>query len=180
MSPDDLEVLYYGNPELRKVCAEVTTFDDELVGLAQEMERCMIAERGIGLAAPQVGRTVRMLLADAPGHGGSGVLCLVNPEIVESSREEDKYQEGCLSFPEIFADVKRPVRVRVRYQDLEGREHEVTDDALLARIIQHEIDHLQGVLFIDHLSTIKRRMLGKKLKELSRRASEQRAAARGG
>jgi peptide deformylase len=172
-----LEVLLYGSTELRQKSAEVTDFDDELRTLARRMEASMLAENGIGLAAPQVGVHRRMLLAEGRGDAVPRIHTLVNPEIVELSREKDKYQEGCLSLPEIFADVVRPVRIRVRYQDLEGKEHELEDDDLLARIIQHEMDHLEGVLFVDHLSTLKRRLLGKRLKELSRRAAERAAAS---
>ncbi len=173
MREDHLEVLLYGSPQLRRKSEEITVFDDDLRRLARRMETCMIEERGIGLAAPQVGVHRRMLIAENQRSGGPSILCLVNPEVVETSQEKDKYQEGCLSLPEVFADVMRPVRVRVRYQDLDGREQEIEDDDILARILQHEIDHLEGVLFVDHLSMLKRRILSKKLKELSRLAAAQ-------
>jgi peptide deformylase len=98
---------------------------------------------------------------------------MVNPTITFASRERDAYEEGCLSLPELFADVNRPVRIRVRYQDLEGREQELEDDGMLARIVQHEADHLDGVLFVDHLSLIKRKLLAGRLKDLQRRARDQ-------
>lgn len=170
---DELEVLLYGHPALRVRCEPVERFDDELRELARAMERTMIVERGIGLAAPQVGREIRMLLAEDARAGAPRTLVLVNPELTFLSHERDAYQEGCLSLPELFADVNRPVRIRVRFQDLEGREQELEDDGLLARIIQHEADHLEGVLFVDHLSLIKRKLLAGKLKDLQRRAREQ-------
>lgn len=170
---DELEVLLYGHPTLRRKCAPVEAFDDELRELARAMERTMIAERGIGLAAPQIGREIRMLLAEDAREGAPRTLVLVNPEITFLSGERDSYQEGCLSLPDVFADVNRPVRARVRYQDLEGEECELEDDGLLARIVQHEVDHLDGVLFVDHLSLLKRKLIARKLKELQKRAREQ-------
>jgi peptide deformylase len=176
--PDDqLEVLLYGSPQLRKKSVEVVDFDEDLRVLARRMESCMLDEQGIGLAAPQVGVHRRMLLAENRRDARPSILCLANPEIVEFSREKDKHQEGCLSLPEIYAELSRPVRVRVRFQDLEGHEREIEDDQMLARIIQHEMDHLEGVLFVDHLSTLKRRLLSKRLKELSRLATERAAQA---
>lgn len=170
---DELEVLLYGNPVLRVHCEPVERFDDDLRQLARAMERTMIVERGIGLAAPQVGREIRLLLAEDTRDGAPRTLVLVNPELTFLSRERDVYQEGCLSLPELYADVNRPVRIKVRFQDLDGREQELEDDGLLARIIQHEADHLEGVLFVDHLSLIKRKLLAGKLKDLQRRAREQ-------
>lgn len=177
MSDDQLEVLLYGSPQLRKSSQEVTDFGEELRSLTRRMESCMIAENGIGLAAPQVGVHRRVLVAENRSGSGPSICTLVNPEIIEASRETDKFQEGCLSLPEVYADVTRPVRIRVRYQDVDGREQELQDDDLLSRIIQHEMDHLEGVLFVDHLSMLKRRLLSKRLKELSRMASERAAAA---
>jgi peptide deformylase len=170
---DDLEVLLYGHPTLRVRCAPVENFDDGLRALAHAMERTMIVQRGIGLAAPQVGREIRMLLAEDSRRGAPRTLVMVNPTITFASRERDAYEEGCLSLPELFADVNRPVRIRVRYQDLEGREQELEDDGMLARIVQHEADHLDGVLFVDHLSLIKRKLLAGRLKDLQRRARDQ-------
>jgi peptide deformylase len=172
---EQLEVLLYGSPQLRKKSVEVVDFDEGLRVLARRMESCMLDERGIGLAAPQVGVHRRMLLAENRRGPGPSILCLVNPEIVDFSHEKDKYQEGCLSLPEIYADISRSVRVRVRFQDLEGHEREIEDDQMLARIIQHETDHLDGVLFVDHLSTLKRKLLSKRLRELSRLATERAA-----
>ena len=171
--PQDLEVLLYGHPGLREKCAPVEAFDDSLRELASRMQRSMIMERGVGLAAPQVGRRVRLILAEDRRGPRTKTLVLVNPEIVEASPEQRTYNEGCLSLPELFADVKRPARVRVSYQDLQGVEHEVEDDGLLARIIQHEMDHLDGVLFVDHLSALKKKIIARKLRDFQARAVEQ-------
>lgn len=169
----DLEVLLYGHPGLREKCAPVDSFDDSLRELAAQMQRAMIMERGVGLAAPQVGRRIRMLLAEDDRSGRTQTLTLVNPEIVRASREQDTYNEGCLSLPELFADVQRPVEITVRYQDLDGAEHELTDDGFLARVILHEHDHLEGILFVDHLSALKRKLLARKLRGFQDRALEQ-------
>ncbi len=170
---DALEILLYGHPSLRRKCRPVEVFDDDLRALASRMEVAMYAERGIGLAAPQVGRDLRLLLAEDAREGAPRARVFVNPEIVWSSSERDKYAEGCLSLPDVFEDVVRPVRVRMRYQDLEGREQEIEDDGLLARVLQHELDHLEGVLFVDHLSALKRKLLARKLRALSERARQQ-------
>jgi len=172
-TPQDLEVLLYGHPGLREKSAPVVSFDDSLRELAAQMQRSMIMERGVGLAAPQVGRRVRMIVAEDDRSGRTQTLTLVNPEIAQASREQDDYNEGCLSLPELFADVKRPVEVTVRYQDLDGIEHELTEDGFLARIIQHEYDHLEGILFVDHLSSLKRKLLARKLRAFQERALEQ-------
>ena len=169
----DLEVLLYGHPGLREKCAPVESFDDALRELVNQMQRAMIMERGIGLAAPQVGRFIRLLLVEDERDSRVQTLPLVNPEIVATSREQDTFNEGCLSLPELFADVKRPVEVTVRYQDLEGVEQELTDDGLVARVVQHEIDHLDGILFVDHLPVLKRKLLARKLRAFQERAREQ-------
>ena len=171
--PQDLEVLIYGHPGLREKCTPVEAFDDSLRELVGQMGRAMIMERGIGLAAPQVGRRLRLLLAEDDREERTKTIALVNPEIVSASGETDTFNEGCLSLPELFADVKRPVRIRVRYQDPDGRECELEDDGILARIVQHELDHLDGILFVDHLPMLKRKLLARKLREFQERAREQ-------
>jgi peptide deformylase len=168
---DDLEIHLYGSQILRSRCRRVEAFDDELRRLHDGMVQAMLREDGIGLAAPQVGRDLRMLIARDDRGPMPAIRAFVNPEFLFLSQERDSFGEGCLSLPGITADVLRPVRVKLRYQDLEGREQEVEDDGLLARILQHEADHLEGVLFVDHLPLIKRKLLAKKLKALSRRAA---------
>jgi peptide deformylase len=171
--PQDLEVLIYGHPGLRMKCEPVEVFDDSLRELVRQMERTMIMERGIGLAAPQVGRALRLLLAEDHRGSRTKTIALVNPEIVSLSRETDIFNEGCLSLPEFFADVKRPVRIRLRYQDPDGQECELEDDGVLSRIVQHEFDHLDGILFVDHLPVLKRKLLARRLREFQERAREQ-------
>jgi len=169
----DLEVLIYGHPCLREMCAPVEAFDDSLRELIRQMERAMIMERGIGLAAPQVGRRLRLLLAEDDREARTQTIALVNPEIISLSGETDTFNEGCLSLPELFADLKRPVRIRLRYQDPDGQECELDDDGILSRIIQHELDHLDGILFVDRLPMLKRKLLARKLRDFQERAREQ-------
>jgi peptide deformylase len=149
----DLRVL--GDPILRqetKVVAEVT---DDIRRLIDDMFETMHAAKGIGLAAPQVGRSERVAVVDV--EGGKQAIALVNPEIVSSGNETEKSEEGCLSIPDVFGDVERPSTVVVRALDRNGEPFEIAGAALLARCMQHEIDHLHGKLFIDHLSILKRR-----------------------
>ena len=167
---DELEILLYGSAGLRRKSQPVEVFDDALRELVDQMTRAMIREQGIGLAAPQVDVHRRVLVAQPGGQHGMKVYALVNPEFTFLSKERDSFHEGCLSLPDITADVDRPVRVTVRYQDLDGKERELEDDGLLARIVQHEADHLEGILFVDHLSMLRRKLLAKKLKALTKRS----------
>ncbi|MFW2349400.1 peptide deformylase [Qipengyuania sp.] len=180
------EILEVPDPRLKVVSEPVTEFDDELHELVSDMFETMYAAPGIGLAAIQVGVPKRVLVIDlqpedeeAEGevcnHGGHEHVhyptrkkprVFVNPEILDPAEDLATYQEGCLSVPDIFADVDRPATCRVRYQDLEGETHEEDMDGLMATCIQHEMDHLEGILFIDHLSRLKRNMALKKLKKL--------------
>ncbi len=160
-------ILLLGEEILRDPGVEVEAFDDELRALVDDMLETMYFAEGIGLAAPQIGVSRRVCVLDLQDkddpEGGRWVF--VNPVIVESSEEEDKASEGCLSIPEMEEIVTRPVRVTVRGFDAEGQAIEVEADGLLARALQHEIDHLDGILFIDRLSTYKRRALLKKWKK---------------
>ena len=158
MSVLDIRVL--GDPILRQETRVVETVTDDHRRLIDDMFETMHAAKGIGLAAPQVGRTERIAVVDV--HGGSQPIVLVNPEVVEASSETEKSEEGCLSIPDVYADVERPSRVTVRALDRDGNPFEMPADELLARCFQHEIDHLHGKLFIDYLSILKRRSaLGK-------------------
>ena len=180
------EILEVPDPRLKTVSEPVTEFDDELNTLVSDMFDTMYAANGIGLAAIQVGVPKRVLVIDLQpedeeaepvecDHDGTAHThpatrkeprVFVNPEILDPAEELASYQEGCLSVPDVFADVDRPTTCRVRYQDLEGETHEEDMDGLMAVCIQHEMDHLEGVLFIDHLSRLKRSMALKKLKKL--------------
>ncbi|MDE3151618.1 MAG: peptide deformylase [Gemmatimonadota bacterium] len=147
-----LEIRVLGDPILREETIPVTEITDELRTLIDDMFETMHAAKGIGLAAPQVGRRERLTVVDVDGDR----FVLINPEIVEREGKA-KGEEGCLSIPDVYADVERATRVVVRALDRDGQPFEVEARDLLARCFQHEIDHLFGTLFIDHLSVLKRR-----------------------
>jgi peptide deformylase len=172
MNLEDLALAVYGNPVLRRRAAEVTAFDAELAALSRRMFEVMYEEEGVGLAAPQVGVSLRIAVLDVPlEDGGSHVGVLVNPEIVET-RGEQRAQEGCLSIPGLRDDVTRHQWLTVRAFDLDGRPFVLECTDLLARAVQHEVDHLNGVLYIDRLSPVRRRLLGKRLKKIAERQEE--------
>ena len=150
MSILDIRVL--GDPVLREETTPVAVISDDLRTLARDLFETMHLAKGIGLAAPQVGRRERMAVVEVDGHR----LVIINPEVVHTEGK-DKAEEGCLSIPDVYGDVERPAKVRVRATDLEGKEFEVEADGLFARCLQHEIDHLHGKLFLDYLSVLKRR-----------------------
>jgi peptide deformylase len=160
-------VVLLGEKALRDPGVEVEAFDDELRSLVSDMQETMYYAEGIGLAAPQIGVSLRVCVLDLRDEDDptAGRWVLVNPVIVESSDEEDKAPEGCLSIPDMEDVVTRSSRVTVRGLDAEGAPVEVEAEGLLARALQHEIDHLDGVLFIDRLSPFKRRALLKKWKK---------------
>ena len=185
------EILEVPNPRLKTVSTPVTSFDAELKTLVDDMFETMYDAPGIGLAAIQVGVPKRVLVIDlqepdeeaelveCTAHGGEAHThqlvkndprVFVNPEILDPAEELVTYQEGCLSVPEIYADVDRPGTCRVRYQDVDGAVHEEALDGLMATCIQHEMDHLEGILFIDHLSRLKKQMALKKLNKLRKAA----------
>jgi peptide deformylase len=168
-----LPILIAPHPALRQRARAVAAADAQAVrALVPRMLAAMYHAPGIGLAAPQVGVGLRVAVIDlAPGDVRDPQV-LVNPEIVAASAEVAVREEGCLSLPNMFAEVSRPARVRVRYCDLEGARREIEGEGLLAACLQHEIDHLDGVLFVDHLSALKRNMIMRKL------AKEQRAKGR--
>ena len=151
MSILDIRVL--GDPVLRKPTKRVTQVTDELRKLIADMFETMYAAEGIGLAAPQVGRSERLAVVDVEGKK----FTLINPEIVTTNGSPDKAEEGCLSIPDIYGDVERPAEVTIRATDENGNQYEATGNALLGRCFQHEIDHLDGKLFIDYLSPLKRK-----------------------
>jgi peptide deformylase len=176
-----LPILETPNPVLRKISSPVDKVDDELRKLIADMFETMYDAPGIGLAAIQVGVPKRLLvmdLAEPEEEGGEPVKeprVFINPEILSHSDEEVPYTEGCLSVPDQYAEVLRPDHIRARWLDEHGKQHEQDLDGLLAICLQHEMDHLEGILFIDHLSKLKRDMVLKKLakarKERSLRAA---------
>ena len=148
------------DPLLRQVSTPVERVDDDLKRLADDMLDTMYDAPGIGLAAIQIGVPRRMLVIDLAKDGEEKQpQVFINPEIVTSSDARSVYEEGCLSIPEYYAEVERPAEVEVTYLDREGRQQRVKADGLLATCLQHEIDHLNGVLFIDHISRLKREMV---------------------
>ena len=185
------EIIEAPDPLLKTVSRPVEVFDDELKALVSDMFETMYDAPGIGLAAIQVGVPLRLLVIDLQeededaepeechAHGGEAhhhqpikynPRVFVNPEILSPSEDTTIYNEGCLSVPEIYAEVERPAACRVRWQDLEGKVHEEDMEGMMAICIQHEMDHLEGVLFIDHLSRLKRSMALKKLEKLRKAA----------
>jgi len=157
------------DPILRQVSRRVERVDDDLRKLASDMLDTMYDAPGIGLAAIQVGEPLRMLVIDLAKEGEEPApYVFINPEIVESSEERSVYEEGCLSIPDYYAEVERPASVRVKYLDRDGKAQEMVADRLMATCLQHEIDHLNGVLFIDHISKLKRDMVVKKFKKLAK------------
>ncbi len=164
---DSLKMFYYGSSVLKKQTEPVEVFDDELAEFVGRMVDTLYDENGLGLAAPQVGVSRSIAIIDLSlGEEVDNILTLVNPEIV-SSEGETAMEEGCLSIPGIFEEVVRPERVKVRFQDPKGKEFEIEADGLLARVIQHEVDHLNGVLFVDRLGTVKRTLLARALREIA-------------
>jgi len=161
-----LPILTAPDPRLKQKSAPVTTFDDDLRRLTEDMLETMYVAPGIGLAAIQIGVAKRVIVIDVAREGEPPApMRIVNPEITWASDRLAPYEEGCLSVPEHYADVMRPDEVKLRYQDETGRVHEKHCTGLLAVCIQHEIDHLDGVLFVDHLSSLKRNMILKKLQK---------------
>jgi peptide deformylase len=157
------------DPVLRQVSKPVSQVDAPLLKLADDMLETMYDAPGIGLAAIQVGETLRMLVIDLAKEGEKPAPQLfINPEIVETGEERSVYEEGCLSIPDYYAEVERPAAVRVKYLDRDGKLQEIDAEGLLATCLQHEIDHLNGVLFIDHISKLKRDMVVKKFKKLAK------------
>jgi len=162
-------ILTLPDPILRKKAAPIERVDDTLRRLMGDMLLTMYDAPGIGLAAPQIGVSRRLIVMDpAKDDAPKTPLVMVNPELLERSEEMRLYEEGCLSIPDFTAEVERPARVRVAFIDLKGkkRERELTD--IWATLVQHEIDHLNGVLFIDYLSRLKRDMVVKKFTKAKR------------
>ncbi|KQP42169.1 peptide deformylase [Methylobacterium sp. Leaf106] len=158
---------------LRQVSTPVGAIDDEIRTLAADMLETMYDAPGVGLAAIQVGVTKRVVTIDtSKDENARQPQIFIDPEIVWASEEKRVYDEGCLSIPEYYGEVERPDRVRVRFRDLSGESREIEADGLLATCIQHEIDHLDGVLFIDHLSKLKRDRVIKKFVKAAKRGED--------
>lgn len=164
-----MKVMTYGNPVLREKVRPVIKIDDSIRKLAQSMIETMHKEDGIGLAAPQIGKSISMFVVDiSPVQEGAEPMTFINPEILETYGS-CPYKEGCLSVPGISAEVVRPEKIKLRYTDLEGKQHEGVADGVLARVIQHEYDHLLGVLFVDYLNEESRKEFDNILKTLEKK-----------
>ncbi len=162
------EILHFPDPRLRNLARPVEEVDDEIRQLVDDMFETMYDAPGIGLAAIQINVAKRVIVVDV-SEDKSEPLCFINPEILEKEGEETM-DEGCLSVPEIYETVTRAEKIRVRALDREGESFEMDADGLLAVCIQHEIDHLEGKLFVDYLSNLKRQRIRKKLEKQSRQA----------
>ncbi len=163
-------IIIHPDPRLKKVCAPVPVITDELRRLADDMLETMYDAPGIGLAAPQVGVMKRLFVMDCVKERDAAPqpMVLVNPEITWVSDEMNTYEEGCLSIPDQYAEIERPAEARLRWLDLDGKAHEEQFDGLWATCVQHEIDHLNGKLFIDYLKPLKRQMITRKMIKLKR------------
>lgn len=160
-----LEIVKYGNPVLVKRAEEIKKIDQNIIKLAQDMVLTMHAAPGIGLAAPQVNQSIRLITVDiSVGESEKELIVLVNPEIMSQEGEQVE-EEGCLSVPGIQEKILRPARVVMKGIDLNGMEREIEAEGILARVFCHEIDHLNGRLFIDRLSPLKRTLIKKRLKK---------------
>jgi peptide deformylase len=156
-------ILQLPDPVLRRVSTPVVKIDDEIKKLIKDMFETMYDAPGIGLAAVQIGVAKRVVTIDATrGEDEKNPMVFINPEIISSSEDMDVKEEGCLSIAEFYEEVERPTAVTVRYIDEKGKTKEIEAEGLLARALQHEIDHLNGVLFIDHISKLKRDRVTKK------------------
>ncbi len=165
-----LPILIHPDPRLKKLCAPVADISDELRKLADNMLSTMYDAPGIGLAAPQVGVLERLIVVDCVKEEGEAPrpLIMFNPTVVSSSEEMNTYEEGCLSIPDQYADVTRPAEVEVAWIDKDGKPQQEVFDGLWATCVQHEIDHLDGKLFIDYLKPLKRQMITRKMVKLKR------------
>jgi len=163
-------IIIHPDPRLKQVCKPVSAITPDLQRLADDMLETMYGAPGIGLAAPQVGAMVRLIALDCVKEVDAAPrpLALFNPEVVWASDARLVYEEGCLSIPEMFADVERPAEVKVRWMGSDGTTQEEHFAGLWATCVQHEIDHLNGRLFIDYLSPIKRQMITRKMEKLKR------------
>ncbi|MEE8333021.1 MAG: peptide deformylase [Alphaproteobacteria bacterium] len=164
-----LQIIKAPDPILKRKCAAVERVDDEIRQLMDDMLETMYAAPGVGLAAPQTGVLKRVIVVDvSQPDGPRAPLMMANPEIIEASEEITLREEGCLSFPDHYAEVKRPDWVRVRYLDHENEIREMEADGLLSTCVQHEMDHLDGVLFVDRISMVRRGMILRKMTKLKK------------
>ena len=170
-------ILIHPDPRLKKAAPEVADLTDDLRGLADDMLETMYAAPGIGLAAPQVGVDARLIVLDCVKEEGAAPrpIAMFNPEVIAASDERSVYEEGCLSIPDIYADVERPSEVTVRWIDPTGAERQEDFAGLWATCVQHEIDHIDGTLFIDYLKPLKRQLITRKMVKLKKDRAREKA-----
>lgn len=165
-------IVVYGDPVLKKEAEELNPEEVDVKKLAEDMFETMYQASGVGLAAPQIGKSIRMFVVDAEPMDEENLKgfkkVFVNPEILEEWGNDWPFEEGCLSIPGIRGEVFRPERIRIRYFDENLKEYEEEYDGMAARVIQHEYDHIEGILFTDHLSPLKKRLLKSKLTNISK------------
>ncbi|MBN2040825.1 MAG: peptide deformylase [Spirochaetes bacterium] len=161
------KLVYYGSDILKNVADDVKNIDQNIIDLIDTMFNIMYKERGIGLAGPQANAGKKIITIDIENFGGQRIA-LINPEIISKSEETEPYEEGCLSFPGISEDIIRPSKVAVKGITPDGKEISFGADGLYARVLQHEIDHINGVVFIDHLEDHIRREYRKELKKIKK------------
>ena len=162
------DILIHPDPRLKKPCEPIAAVTAEISALAADMLETMYDAPGIGLAAPQIGVMKRLIVMDCIKDGPPEPIALLNPQVLWSSEDLGSYEEGCLSIPDQYAEVKRPSSVKVGWMDLDGNPQERLFDGLWATCVQHEIDHLNGKLFIDYLGPLKRQMITRKMEKLKR------------
>ncbi len=163
-------IIYHPDPRLKKAASTVAEITPDLRRLADDMLETMYDAPGIGLAAPQVGVSQRLIVMDCIKKEGEAPrpMALFNPEVIWTSEDQNTYEEGCLSIPDHYADVTRPAEVKVRWLTPHGKIEEEQFDGLWATCVQHEIDHLNGKLFIDHLTALKRQLITRKMEKWKR------------
>lgn len=167
-----LPIIIAPDPRLKAVCEPVAEVTDEIVGVMRDLLETMYLAPGMGLAAPQVGITKRIIVVDSAHRDSEPQpLKMANPELVRVSDDTKNFEEGCLSFPEHYAEVIRPCEITVRYLDETNTQREIEAEDLLATCIQHEMDHLDGVLFVDHISALKRSIILRKLTKSKKRTA---------
>jgi len=164
-----LKIVYAPDPILKKECTPLPQVDDHHRDLIKQMYEAMYEANGVGLAAPQVGLDKRIFILDSGAKEGNKTpLTMINPTLVSIEEKKVPYEEGCLSFPEHFAEIDRPDQLTVEYLDENNKKQILTTDGFTSRIIQHELDHLNGILFVDHLSRLKRDVIIRKMKKFKK------------
>ena len=164
-----LKIVYAPDPILKKICSPIPQVDSHHREIIKEMYKVMYEENGVGLAAPQVGLDMRIFIVDpCAREEEKKPLTMINPVLLSIDEQQVSYEEGCLSFPEHFAEIDRPNKLKIEYLDQDNKKQFLTTEGFTSRIIQHELDHLNGILFVDHLSRLKRDVVIRKMKKFKK------------